>query len=44
MELSLWYLDPLRASAFVTLPKWIRDKRAVTNIIGTGDDCFKLAG
>ena len=43
MELSLWHLDPLRANAFVPLPKWIRDKRAVTNVVGTGDDCFKWA-
>ena len=43
MELSLGHLDPLRASAFVPLPKWIRDKRAVTNVVGTDDDCFKWA-
>ena len=43
MELTLWHLDPLRASAFVPLPKWIRDKRAVTNVVGTDDDCFKWA-
>ena len=43
LQLTLYHLDPLRASAFVPLPKWIRDKRAVTNIIGTGDDCFKWA-
>ena len=43
MELTLWHLGPLRASAFVPLPKWIRDKRAVTNVIGTGNDCFKWA-
>ena len=43
MELTLWHLDPLRASAFVPLPKWIRDKRAVTNVVGTGDDCFMWA-
>ena len=43
MELSLWHLDPLRASAFVRLPKRIRDKRAVTNVVDTGDDCFKWA-
>ena len=43
LQLTLWHLDPLRASAFVPLPKWIRDKRAVTNVIGTGDDCFKRA-
>ena len=44
MELSLWHLDPLRASAFVRLPKSIRDKRVVTNVVGTGGDCFKWAG
>ena len=47
VKLTLWHLDPLRASAIVPLPKWIRDKRAVTNVVCTGDDCFKcgvLAG
>ena len=43
VQLTLYHLDPLRASAFVPLPTWIRDKRAVTNIIGMGDDCFKWA-
>ena len=43
MELTLWHLDPLRASAFVPLPKWIREKLTVTNVVGTGDDCFKWA-
>ena len=43
LQLTLWHLDPLRASAFVPLPKWIQDKHAVTNIVGTGDDCFKWA-
>ena len=43
MELTLWHLDPLRASALVSIPKWIRDKHAVTNVVGTGDDCFKWA-
>ena len=43
LQLTLWHLDPLRASAFVPLPQWIRDKKAITNIIGTGDDCFKWA-
>ena len=41
LQLTLWYLDPIRASAFVPLPRWIQEKRAVTSIIGTGDDCFK---
>ena len=43
LELSLWQLDPLRAGTFTPLPKWIRDKRAVTNVVGTGDVCFKWA-
>ena len=47
LQLSLWHLDPLRASAFVPLPNWIQTRRAVVNIKGTGNDCFKwnvLAG
>ena len=41
LQLTLWHLDPLRASAFVPLSKWVKDKHAATNIVGTGDDCFK---
>ena len=47
LQLSLWHLDPLRASAFVPLPNWIQMRRAVVNIRGTGNDCFQwvvLAG
>ena len=43
LQLTLWHLDQLRASTFVPLPKWIQDKHAMTNIVGTGDDCFKWA-
>ena len=43
LQLTLWHFDPLRASAFAPLPEWIRDKKATTNIIGTGNDCFKWA-
>ena len=43
LRLTLWPLDPLHAGAFVPLPRWIVDKKVVTNIIGTGDDCFKWA-
>ena len=43
LQLTLWHLDPLRASAFVPLPRRIVDKKAVSNIIGTGNDCFKWA-
>ena len=34
LQLTLWPLDPLHASAFVPLP---------VNVTGTGDDCFKWA-
>ena len=34
MELTLWHLDPLRASAFVPLPKWIRNERETTGLSG----------
>ena len=43
LQLTLWHLDPLRASAFVPLPRWIQQNKAVVNVIGTGDDCFKWA-
>ena len=43
LQLSLWHLDPLRASAFVPLPSWIQTRKSVVNIRGTGDDCFKFA-
>ena len=43
LQLKLWHLDPLRARAFVPLLRWIREKRAVVNVTGTGDDCFKWA-
>ena len=44
---SLWHLDLLRGSAFVSLPNWIQTCRVVINIRGNGNDCFKwdvLAG
>ena len=47
MQLSLWHLNPLRASALVPLPNWIQTHIVVVNIRGTEDDCFKwtvLAG
>ena len=30
LQLTLWHLDPLPASAFVPLPRWIRDKKLLT--------------
>ena len=44
LQLSLWHPDPLRASAFVPLHNWIQTRRAVVNIRGTGNYCFKWAG
>ena len=43
LKLTLWHLDSIRASAFVSLPRWIQDKRAAVNVFGTGNDCFKWA-
>ena len=43
LQLTLWHLDPLQASAFVPLPDWIQTRRDVGNVIGTGDDCLKWA-
>ena len=31
LQLRLWHLDPLRASAFVPLPRWINDKKCYWN-------------
>ena len=41
LQLTLWQLDPLRGSAFIPLPLWIQVRRAVVNVSGTDDDCFK---
>ena len=43
LRLALLHLDPLKASAFVPLPIWIKARRAVVNIRGSGNDCFKWA-
>ena len=43
LQLTLWQLDPLRGSAYIPLPQWIQTKRAVVNVAGTCDDCFKWA-
>ena len=36
-------LGPIESKRLCSSPKWIKDKHAVTNIVGTGDDCFKWA-
>ena len=42
-QFTLWQLVPLRGSEYIPLPLWIQTKRAVVNVSGTGDDCFKWA-
>ena len=44
LDLTLWRLDPLRASSnstFQPLPTWIVDKKAVINIKNEDELCFK---
>ena len=43
LHLTLWQLDPLRGSAFISLPRWIQVRRDAVNVAGKGDDCFKWA-
>ena len=43
LQFTLRQLGPLRDSAFTPLPRWIQSRRAVVNVAGTGDDCFKWA-
>jgi len=43
LDITVWELDPLRASSYHKLPAWIVSKRAVTNVKNTGNDCFKWA-
>ena len=43
LQLTLWQLVPLRGFAYIPLPRWIQTRRAVANVAGTGDDCFKWA-
>ena len=47
LDTTIWKLDPLRASTFHELPKWIVDKHAVINVKNNDLYCFKwsvLAG
>ena len=41
LEVTLIHLNPLRGSSDLTLPKWIRDKKAITNIRNKDNFCFK---
>ena len=43
LQIILWHLDPLHASAFIP-HHWIQAKRDAANVTGTDwDDCFKWA-
>ena len=44
LQLSLWHLDPVRASAFVPLPNWLQTRRAVVYIILEGLEMIDLNG
>ena len=43
LDITIWLLDPIRASSYHRLPTWIINKFAVTNVRNTGNDCFKWA-
>ena len=43
LRLTLWQLEALRGSAWIPLPRWMQVRRAVVNVAGTGDNCFKWA-
>ena len=44
LQTTAWHLDPLRASTYHPLPRWIQDKKAVRNVKNTRDNqCFKWA-
>ena len=40
IDLHVLEFDPLRASTYLPLPKWIEDKHAVVNILNKDDMCF----
>ena len=47
LDTTLWKLDPLKASTYHELPKWIIDKHTVINVKNNDQYCFKwsvLAG
>ena len=40
LDLSIFKYDPLKASSYIKLPKWIEDKKACLNIHNTDEKCF----
>lgn len=40
MEIQINYHDPLRASSFIKLPKYLADKHAIINVKNNDDKCF----
>ena len=44
LDTSVWCLDPMKASTYHPLPRWIVNKRAVRNVQNTSDnECFRWA-
>ena len=43
LDTTIWQLDPLRASSYHALPKWIQDTLCVLNIKNNDQLCFKYA-
>ena len=43
LDLHIYHFDPLRASAYLRLPKWIYSKRAVVNVKNDDAYCFVWA-
>ena len=43
LDTTIWQLDPLRASSYHALPKWIQNTSCVLNIKNNDQFCFKYA-
>ena len=43
LDTTVWCLDPLRASSYHPLPKWIQNTHCVLNIRNNDQKCFKYA-
>ena len=43
LDTTVWKLDPLRASTYHPLPKWVQNTKCVVNIKNNGNECFRHA-
>ena len=43
LDTTVWILDPLRASSYHPLPKWIQNTKCVVNLKNNDNLCFKYA-